>query len=110
MYDLDTVMPRIQPQCFSTTSLKHKLVPSLNQGWEEWAWKDKVSDDILITPGDCRCPRNPWEISDGERPKAGAWMRLDAGEWDTCTWLGMPCAAERTLGHAQILVTEFHTW
>jgi hypothetical protein len=72
MYDLDTVMPRIQPQCFSTTSLKHKLVPSLNQGWEEWAWKDKVSEDIPISHAHGRCPRNPYEVSDGERLTGGA--------------------------------------
>jgi hypothetical protein len=41
-YDLEAVMPMVRPQCFSTTSPLHKLVPSDTEGWEEWAWKEKV--------------------------------------------------------------------
>ena len=38
---MDTETPSMRPSCFSTTSLTHKLVPSANEGWTEWAWKEK---------------------------------------------------------------------
>ncbi|KAJ9096754.1 hypothetical protein QFC21_005024 [Naganishia friedmannii] len=41
MYNKDNNVAPLQPQCFSTMSLKHPLKPAQQSGWEPWSWKDK---------------------------------------------------------------------
>ncbi|ODN94804.1 hypothetical protein L198_04951 [Cryptococcus wingfieldii CBS 7118] len=47
-YDDSSVTPRLSPNCLSAHSEgSNRLVPSMNDGWREWAWEDKnywVSD------------------------------------------------------------------
>jgi len=40
-WDADKVVPDVRPMCYSTNSVKHKLIPSRSVGWREWAWKEK---------------------------------------------------------------------
>ncbi|GHJ84941.1 hypothetical protein NliqN6_1343 [Naganishia liquefaciens] len=40
-YDKDEVVPPFKPQCLSTASKKHPLVPDESFGWTHWNWKDK---------------------------------------------------------------------
>jgi hypothetical protein len=41
-YDKHTDLPPIRPVCMSTNSEKNKLVPSMQSGWREWNWQEKV--------------------------------------------------------------------
>ncbi|ODO07029.1 hypothetical protein I350_04397 [Cryptococcus amylolentus CBS 6273] len=46
-YEEDFVLPPIRPQCFSTNSVKHPLVPIAarsdlgSEAWHPWAWQNK---------------------------------------------------------------------
>lgn len=35
-------VPPVKTSCLSTRSKKHPLKPTRQQGWTDWAWKDKT--------------------------------------------------------------------
>jgi hypothetical protein len=41
-YDKDEKVPPFKPQCLSTASRDHPLIPDESFGWTPWNWKDKV--------------------------------------------------------------------
>ncbi|RXK39815.1 hypothetical protein M231_02870 [Tremella mesenterica] len=40
-YDPYATNPTLKPDCFSMDGTKHPLVPSQNEGWRPWNWKNK---------------------------------------------------------------------
>lgn len=45
-YDKDEKVPPFKPQCLSTASRDHPLIPDESFGWTPWNWKDKVRHEV----------------------------------------------------------------